>query len=606
MCGIFGYAGTDEIPGLLEQQAEYSFHRGPDDVGYYVNHSQQIQFGLRRLSIIDLEGGHQPIPNEDETVWIACNGEIFNYLEIREELLAKGHQFRTNSDVEVLVHLYEEYGLDFLDSVNGMFGFVLFDQAKGRLILARDRLGIKPLYYAWDGQRLAFASEIKPILQCPWISRDPDWSAISKYLHLLYVPSPKTGFEGIEKLDAGAIGVFENSSLRLQSYWQPESFLQDGSNGALSLPQASEHLEFLLKDACRLQMRSDVPVAAFLSGGMDSSVVVALSNTTPSLSMNTYTAFWENAPDKMDERLFAKSVATRYGCTYREIALSFDSFDRYLPLLAWHLEEPNADGAFVPTFLISQLAHEYGKVVLTGGGGDELFAGYRWYQSNLPIARRATRMMKWGWWQTGRSVYTSRAFSFPWNVVIRGYEPRVASEFMKGYSRISSADELNRQMTYDLKTWLKDDILLLTDKVTMAASIEARVPLLDHRVVEFVLGLPSTYKLAESESKLILKQAVADYLPKDILQRRKDGFGAPIGSWMAGQFKTLCLDVLRHGELVRRGIIDKRSLERVSHLSSIRKAWGWGLWVLLNLELWFRFVVEPCSRPDGMRLSDLR
>jgi asparagine synthase (glutamine-hydrolysing) len=339
---------------------------------------------------------------------------------------------------------------------------------------------------------------------------------------------------------------------------------------------------------------------------MDSSVVVALSNTTPSLSMNTYTAFWENAPDKMDERVFAKSVANRYGCTYREIGLSFDSFDRNLPLLAWHLEEPNADGAFVPTFLISQLAHEHGKVVLTGGGGDELFAGYAWYRSDLPVARRLKQFMKWGWWQTGRSVYTSRAFSFPWTLIIPEYERGVAGEFINGYAMMPSADELNRQMAYDLKTWLKDDILLLTDKVTMAASIEARVPLLDHRVVEFVLGLPSTYKLTESDNKLILKQATASYLPEDILNRRKDGFGAPIGSWMEGQFKTLCRDVLRNGELVKRGIIDTRSLDRVSQLSSIRKAWGWGLWVLLNLELWFRFVVEPCPRPDGVRLSDLR
>lgn len=605
MCGIFGYAKTEEIPELLEQMGECLFHRGPDDFGYYVNHDQRVLFGLRRLSIIDLEGGHQPIANEAETVWVACNGEIYNYLELREDLLKKGHQFRTKSDVEILVHLYEEYGLDFLDSVNGMFGLVLFDVAQDRLILARDRLGIKPIYYAWDERRLAFASELKAVLRCPWISRDPDWEAISGYLHLLYVTAPRTGIKEVHKLNAGTMAILEKGQLRFQTYWSPESFTLEGADASLSLEDAAAKLQELLKDACRLQMRSDVPVGAFLSGGVDSSAIVALANSDTALNMDTYTVFWEDAPEKMDERSFAQSVARRYECRYHEIGLSFDSFDRCLPLLAWHLDEPNADGAFVPTFLISQLAQKQSKVVLTGAGGDELFGGYAWYQSRSSVASRVKQSMKSGLRGRQRSVYTDRAFGFPWKLVLPEYRPHVADRFMLDYSAISTNDEPNNQMTHDLKNWLKDDILLLTDKVTMAASIEARVPLLDHRIVEFALGLPSSYKLSGSANKIILKQALIDYLPQEILHRRKDGFGAPINSWMQGQFKTVCLKVLGHGELIKRGIISPRSLEVVNRLSAMRKAWGWSLWVLLNLELWFRFAQTPGARPDDLRLSDL-
>ena len=605
MCGIFGYTGPLEAPGLLSSMGQLLSHRGPDDVGYYTNNESCIHFGLQRLSIIDVAGGHQPISNEDETIWVACNGEIYNYLELREDLDKKGHRFRTNSDVEVLVHLYEEDGLGFLDDVNGMFGLVLFDASINRVILARDRVGIKPLYYSWDGKRLAFASEIKPILLCPWVSRDPDWQAISGYLNLLYVSFPRTGFEKVKKLESGTMAILEEESIRFQTYWDLKSFLEPNSNVVMSFEDASDHLQYLLKDACRLQLRSDVPVGAFLSGGLDSSVVVALTNVSESLDMDTFTVFWEDAPEKMDERPFAKSVAERYGCIHHETSVSFDDFDRLLPLLAWHMDEPNADGAYVPTYVISRFARQKSKVILTGAGGDELFAGYGWYQSS-PLLKQLLRQLIWpDLWRRHAGVYAGRAFKFPWALVFPPYRSGTSGAFLGDYSKIPASDELNAQMALDLKCWLQDDVLLLTDKMSMAASLEARVPLLDHRIVEFVLSLPSSYKITGTDQKVIFKQAVGRYLPEDILRRQKDGFGAPINSWTQGPLKAVSLNLLERGELIKQGIIDKQSLIRLNYLLRVKKEWSWALWILLNLELWFRFVQKPSPRPDGIRLSEL-
>ncbi|MFH2047086.1 MAG: asparagine synthase (glutamine-hydrolyzing) [Pseudomonadota bacterium] len=605
MCGIFGYIGKDEVYGLLCQMGNALSHRGPDDAGYYVNNADRVNFGMRRLSIIDLEGGHQPLSNEENTVWIACNGEIYNYLELRGKLTKKGHLFRTKSDVEVLVHLYEEHGLDFLKDVNGMFGLALYDVSINRLILVRDRIGIKPLYYSWDGKNLAFASEIKPLLLCPWINRTPDWQAISAYLNLLFVPSPKTGFEEIKKLESGTMAILEEGILRFKTYWDINTFLENDPAGKMSFEDASEHLQYLLKDACRLQLRSDVPVGAFLSGGLDSSAVVALSNVSESLDMDTFTVFWEDAPEKMDERPFAKDVAERYGCAHHETSVSYDDFDRLLPLLVWHMEEPNADGAYVPTYVISSFARQKAKVILTGAGGDELFAGYGWYYS-YPLFKRVLRqLMTSDLWHKHAGVYTGRAFNFPWALVLPSYQSGTSGDFLGYYSKIPSGDELNAQMAMDLKYWLQDDVLLLTDKMSMAASLEARVPLLDHRIVEFVLGLPSAYKIMGADQKIIFKKAMGQYLPDDILRRRKDGFGAPINSWAQRPLMKNALDLLERGELMKQGIIDKRSLRRLKFFLRLKKEWVWALWILLNLELWFQFVQKPSSRPDGIRLSEL-
>lgn len=602
MCGIFGYTSAADMPALLQNMGQCLLHRGPDDAGYYVNNDDQINLGMRRLSIIDLAGGHQPIANERETIWIVCNGEIYNYVELRDELIKKGHRFMTHSDTEVLIHLYEEAGLDFLQDVNGMFGLALYDSSAKRLILARDRLGIKPVYYAWNGKQLAFASEIKPILLCPWVARDPDWEAISTYLHMLYVPAPRSPFKMIKKLEAGTIAILENGSMTFQKYWDMMPFLCNPAHESMSFEDASEHLHFLLKDACRIQLRSDVPVGAFLSGGVDSSAVVALTNSSASMGMDTFTIYWENAAEKMDERKFATDVAAKYGCNHHEVKISFDDFDRLLPLLAWHIEEPNADGAFVPTYVISKFASEKCKVILTGAGGDELFAGYEWYSSPFSIKQLMISILC----RKQSRAYYKRAFNFPWRLVFPMYESNAAGNFADSYSNMFvTPDKLNAEMAFDLKVWLQDDILLLTDKMSMAASIEARVPLLDHRIVEFVLRLPSSYKIYAEDQKIIFKKAVGQYLPGEILARRKDGFGAPINSWMQGPLKAVSLNLLARGELIKQGIIDKQSLIRLNYLLRVKKEWSWALWILLNLELWFRFVHEGCGPPDDVRLSEL-
>jgi asparagine synthase (glutamine-hydrolysing) len=603
MCGIFGYTGNEEIPGLLDKMGECLSHRGPDDTGHYVNNADQIHFGLQRLSIIDLASGHQPISNENDTIWIVCNGEIYNYLELRDELIKKGHHFRTHSDTEVLVHLYEDVGLDFLENVNGMFGLALYDSSSKRFILARDRLGIKPVYYAWNGKQLAFASEIKPILLCPWVAHDPDWQAISTYLHMLYIPSPESPFREVKKLGAGTMAMIENGSIIFRDYWDLMPFLCDPMQESTSFEDASEHLRFLLKDSCRLQLRSDVPVGAFLSGGIDSSAVVSIVNSSASMNMDTFTIYWENASEKMDERKFATNVATMYGCNHHEVKISFDDFDRLLPLLVWHIEEPNADGAYVPTYVISKFAREKAKVILTGAGGDELFAGYGWYSP--PSLKRSMISLLCGQQLSG---YYKRAFNFPWRLIFPMYESSARSNFVDRYSSLFVApDKLNAEMAFDLKVYLQDNIFLLTDKMSMATAVEARVPLLDHRIVEYIIGLPSSYKINSHDNKVLFKHAVSEYLPESVLRRPKDGFGAPITSWMqGGYFKNICLELLRSGELVRTGIIHKRAITRLCQLMHIRKSWVWALWILLNLELWFRLIYIESPRPDGIGLSDLR
>ncbi len=607
MCGIFGYIARGKSLELLSGMGQLLSHRGPDDAGYYSNNELSVYFGLRRLSIIDLEGGHQPISNEDNTVWIACNGEIYNYLELREDLLKQGHQFRTHSDVEVLVHLYEDKGLDFLDDVNGMFGIVLFDAAKNRLIIARDRLGIKPVYYSWNGKELAFASEIKPILFCPWMTREPDWQAISAYLHLLYVPSPGTGFKNVHKLASGTMAILEKGNLRFKSYWELSAFLNTDTK--MSAADATDHLQYLLKDACQLQLRSDVPVGAFLSGGVDSSAVVALTNKDHVLNMDTFTVSWKQAAEKMDETPFARSVADRYDCDYHECQISFDDFDRLLPLLAWHMEEPCADGAYVPTYVISQFARKRSKVMLSGAGGDELFGGYGWYNPASFFPNAMKQILFPELWKRHSRVFSGRAFLFPWKFVFPSYTAGTAHDFLTAHSQIlsaqSSCDLLNAQMTLDLGTFLQDDVLLITDKMSMAASLETRVPLLDHRIAEFVSGLPSCYKISKSGQKIIFKKSVESYLPREILYRKKDGFGAPINSWMQGNLKTISLDLLKRGQLMKLGIINTKSIERLTYLIKMKKEWAWSIWILLNLELWFAFVLENAEKPVGVCLSDL-
>jgi asparagine synthase (glutamine-hydrolysing) len=584
---------------------ELLLHRGPDDVAYYTDDNQKTHFGLRRLSIIDIEGGRQPICNEDGTIWVACNGEIYNYIELRQDLIKKGHRFKTSSDVEVIVHLYEERGLNFLDDINGMFGLVLFDSSEKRLILARDRLGIKPLYFSWNGSRLSFASEIKPILVCPWISNTPDWEGLSSYLHLFYIPAPKTCFQSIKKLESGTMAILEKGRLNFRRYWDPNDFLSSSVDNDINIEGASGHLHTLLKDACKLQLRSDVPVGAFLSGGVDSSAVVGFTNSGGTKGMDTFTVAWKDSKEKMDERIFARQVADRYGCTHHELLISWRDFDRLLPKLVWHLEEPVADGAYVPTYMISKFARQKSKVILTGAGGDELFGGYGYYLRNMRTLNILKGLFGKRLWPSLRAPFVRRAFMFPWAIIFPEYYHRVAKDFLFGHDKLKSGDALNCEMTFDLNVYLQDNILLLTDKMSMAASLEARVPLLDHHVVEYVLGLPSSLKLNHHNNKMILKESVKAYLPDSILTRKKDGFGAPITSWLKGPLGSISQNLLKRGRLVKLGIIDRRSLRRLEHLIRLRKEWGWALWVLLNLELWFRYIYDKSDCPTGVNLTDL-
>jgi len=633
MCGIHGIlqlnGQQDNVTDIIKAMGNVTQHRGPDDEGIYVGNG--ITIGQRRLSIIDLETGHQPICNEDETIWLACNGEIYNFQEQREILKNKGHKFRTGSDSEVIIHLYEEYGEDCLQHISGMFAFALWDEKQKKLLLARDRLGIKPLYVCRDGNRFVFASEAKSILQLPGFSPQLNHQALHQYLSLGYVPTPLSLFEGIDKLPAASLTIIQNGTITTKPYWQ----FQIQPDAAKSENDWIEETVETLKQSVQSQMVSDVPLGAFLSGGIDSSAIVALMSQFSDRPIKTYSIGFDTgkAGSFYNELPYAKQVADLFKTDHKEILVRPDVIE-LLPKLLWQMDEPMADAAFITTYLVAEFARKDVTVILSGAGGDELFGGYRRYlgeyysnvynklpsvlRKNLlaPIASklpsdRHSALLNLS--RYARSFILSSALppTERYRNYVQVFSDDVLSDLMKNYpsdrsdlflDAFSSADaagDLDKLFQVDCKTQLPDDILMLTDKMTMATSLECRVPLLDDKVIALAANMPSGLKIKGRTLKYILKKSFSGTLPDDILYRKKRGFGAPMGSWLKKELSPLMKSILSEQSIKSRNVFNWQQIEQTMQAHETNKADHTDhLQALLNFEIWARMYLDGVSPTD--------
>ncbi|MGQ0428416.1 MAG: asparagine synthase (glutamine-hydrolyzing) [Gammaproteobacteria bacterium] len=630
MCGIVGIAqGAGPAVSVedVRRMADAIRHRGPDDEGFH--QSEGMILGMRRLSIIDLAGGHQPIPNEDETVWVVCNGEIYNYRALRAELERLGHRFRTHSDVEVIVHLYEEHGLDFVTRLGGMFAIALWDLRRRRLVLVRDRFGQKPLYIVEHRGGLAFASEVKALLRLPGFRAELDRESLDEYLAMGYATAPRTPFRGVTRLPPGARLVRDSAGTRVESWWCLPERVRDGLDEQAWIEAVQRELRRAVTD----HMVADVPIGAFLSGGIDSSAVVALMAEASSQPVNTYSIGYAGpgAASYYNELSYAGIVARRFRTRHHEIPVAPDVI-RLLPKLLWHVEEPISDSAMVTTWLVSELAAGSVKVILSGVGGDELFAGYTrylgehygrryrrlpsWLRRGLlaPLARnlpsgRQNRVMDF-------ARYARRfiqAGELDWRGQYRHYLEICAPVAVErllgagpqatGFDRVladeSADDPLLRLLRVDARTQLPEDLLLLTDKVTMAASIECRVPFLDHGLAELAARIPEGIKMRGGELKYLLRRALAGILPPEILDRGKRGFGAPMGAWFKSELRPLRDALLSRDSVEARGLLRFDAVHALSQAHDAnREDYSDLLLALVNLELWCRLFLDGRSESD--------
>lgn len=611
-------------------------HRGPDDEGVHVE--QALALGMRRLSIIDLDSGQQPIYNEDRSVVVVFNGEIYNYRELAAELRQRGHRFATASDTEVIVHLYEEMGEACVHQLRGMFAFALWDRSRRKLFIARDRLGIKPLYYAQVNDGLVFGSEIKAILQHPQVEAQLNLEALSHYLSLRYVPAPQTLFTNILSLPPGHTLSCDDRGVSTRRYW--DLSFADGRNGHQSDEEYAEELESLLRDAVRLRLRSDVPFGAFLSGGVDSSTIVALMSQMLDEPVNTFSVGFEQVGTSTDELPHARLVAEQFHTHHHEIVTGPREFIDLADKIIWHLEQPIADQATIATYMVSKLAARHVKMVLTGEGGDELFAGYARYAgerlspvfSQLPAPARSlllaagqhlpglrrpkialyalcqtdevTRFTNWFplFNQDMKAALLTEQFRQQINGISSD------SIFSHHLAHTDATTPLNRMLYVDTKLWLADYLLLRGDKLTMAASLEGRVPLLDHKLVEFAATLPPRLKLRGWMRKYLLKEVSRKWLPEQIVDRKKEGFPIPISSWFRGEARDFLHDLLSPDTIRRRGLFDEGYVGTLlQEHDTGRDDHGVLLWGLANVELWQRLFLSAGSKaPHTSRIIQTR
>jgi asparagine synthase (glutamine-hydrolysing) len=635
MCGIAGIANTgrDGVDvQTIHAMCQTIVHRGPDDEGIFVKDG--VGLGMRRLSIIDLAGGHQPIFNEDRSVWIVFNGEIYNFLELRRELEGKGHRFSTHSDTEVIVHLYEEQGAECVNKLRGMFAFALYDERRRRLLLARDRLGIKPLHYVLRDGRLLFGSEIKTILAAAPESNDIDPRALLQYFYFGYIPDPLTAFAAIKKLPAGHILEFEQGEVSVRQYWDLPKY---GTRPPRSEEECLEQLEQLLAEAVKIRLISDVPLGALLSGGADSSLVVALMARAASGPVKTFSIGFRHAD--FDETPYARKVAERFATEHHELILEPDVVGT-VETLTRLLEEPFGDSSMLPTYYVCRMARQHVTVALSGDGGDEAFAGYDRYRIHLrdrahewmPEAGRKLyrnylhRLIPYG--VPGRSLAYS--VSLPWSErYIEGLSLKpfqrsmklLAEDFtrvgvgandpmtiMRDYLEAAPADDpLDRVLYLDTKTYLPGDILTKVDRMSMATSLEARVPILDHVFLEYVTALPAEWKLRGLTQKYIFRKLAERVgVPKEALHRPKQGFSLPLVHWMRHELKDLIVGTLTEPRTLQRGYFDLKGVRRMldEHFRE-RRDHSPRIWRLLMAELWHRNFVEglPTRGPQPVTSS---
>jgi asparagine synthase (glutamine-hydrolysing) len=618
MCGIAGYTmqGTSG-PHHIESMCDLMVHRGPNDAGYHVD--ERLALGMRRLSIIDLSTGHQPMYNEDRSIVTILNGEIYNYIELKDQYL-KGHRFTTTSDTEVLVHLYEEMGIEMVNVLNGMFAFAMWDMKKRILFLARDRIGIKPLYYYHRNGNLVFASEMKPVLLHD-IDREIDESALYDFINLMYIPAPRTMFKHIRKLEAGCYLRLDDEQCAVKRYWQ----LTPCMNYARTEEETIEELDSLFRDSIRLQLRSDVPIGTFLSGGLDSSAVVAFESQVSNHKVNTFSVGFEGA--MVNELPYAKQIADLYGTNHHELVITGQHLVDYIPDLIKRIEEPHSDSALLPTLMLSDYASKFVKVVLNGTGGDELFGGYDKYitQADTFPAVKALRMLP-VWLvdalpsepkplgqlkRVSKAVHDHGDFYYDRSVkfdepakrrILASYNPLVdcTRQSLRQYFDMFIPDlkreHKNACMFADIHTYLQDDLLLLLDKMAMAKSLEGRVPFLDHRIVELSQTIPSMVKMKGTQKKYLMKRWLKKWLPDGFVNRPKVGFGAPLSGWYDHELMSFSRQILLDDMVRTRGVFNYGYLEQTLNQRARPELHPQQLFSMLSLELWFRIFVDGGNR----------
>src|SRR5882762_3922474 len=628
MCGIAGFIdlwdrraprGQDERVGILQNMCEVIRYRGPDDSGSLLKDG--VALGMRRLSIIDLAGGHQPMSGEDGSATVVFNGEIYNFRDLQAQLEAHGHRFQTRSDTEAIVHAYEQYGSACVDHLRGMFAFAIWDDREKKLFIARDRTGEKPLYYSLTpAGTLVFGSELKSLLQHPGVRRETSAESLDAYFSLGYVPDPLSIFADIKKLPPGHFLTFTEGRVEVKQYWD---FTFETNGKPQREDDYLEELRELLDEAVRIRLVSDVPLGAFLSGGVDSSTVVALMARHMGQPVKTFSiGFLE---DSYNELKYARLAAKRFGTEHHEFFVT-PEICNVVDELAWHFDEPFADSSAIPTYIVSKLAREHVTVVLSGDGGDELFAGYTRYVTErkrrkygmLPRQLRRglmdpiSRTLPHGAWGrnfihnvaldpidryfdnvsifTGlnkRSLYTGDFFQH------LGGNSHVAGRFQEYGDSVGTNALLDALLYIDSKTYLPGDILTKVDRMSMAVSLEARVPLLDHKLIEFVTRIPASMKMAGVETKHLFKRAIAGLVPPEILNRPKQGFGVPIEQWINQQLRERVHETLTESRTTARGYIEKDYINvLLDEHERGRRDHARELWSLFVLELWHREFVD--------------
>lgn len=655
MCGIAGASWTPNSEPLAEatlrRMTDALSHRGPDDAGAYfdgnsgqsstVTRAGGAALGFRRLSIIDLAGGHQPLSNEDGSVWIAFNGEVYNYRELKPELESLGHRFHTASDTECIVHAYEQWGHDCVHHLRGMFAFAIWDERQRRLFLARDRMGQKPLVYRVANGRLVFASELKALFQIAGAPREVDPQAVADFVTLQYVPHPKTMLRGYHKLPPAHWAEFnaQTGDLKVERYWRAP-YARPGEAPKIDYQDRDavrSALRETLTEAVRLRMRSDVPFGAFLSGGVDSTIITGLMQQQTSQRVKTFSIGF--SVKQFDERSYAREAATKLGTEHHEFVVDPSAVEM-LPRLTWHYDEPFADSSAIPTMYLSQLTRQNVTVALTGDGGDELFAGYDRYRA----VELAAEIDRWPWlmraplyspiWrfipapvnQKSRlrhvkrfvaalglrperrygnwiSIYDDERRSSLWTAgfleSLHGYDSQ--SFLQKAYAECSEDDFVQRTTCVDTESYLPCDILTKVDIASMAFSLEARSPFMDHKVVELAAKIPRGMKLQKGKGKLILIETFQDLLPKSIQTRPKMGFGVPLDHWFRNELREMVTDTLLDTKTLSRGYFNPTAVRKLidEHTSS---QWDHSsrLWLLLVFELWHRRFIDPSTVPTGI------